>query len=724
MSVIKSGLNTFWPVSFCKVPGGEIYVANGLDRPMRWDGRTSQVENAGIDAPGSTCIPVAGGSGLLYGDYKVYVRFIDDQHIPSCLSPVASLSIPSTSKAARISYYSIPVSSDSRVVGRQIWRNTYGQEQTWYLDLEIYDNATTIASSTRTDEQLMQRQAMPMYTKDGYPNANRFVPPPDFMSAVVSYRDRTWWSVPVEYNQGSISVSGTTVTGANVSWDFPDRDYSEEEYWSIRLEDIRKGTLEYPRRRLFVAGKEVGELSTKTSSTQWSLREDPGSGINTDNDYYAIAPPTGFRNAVVFSELGEPESCPPCNMLVLDENDDSLTAMMPLGSYLYLMQHEHIYRLSTSGDPRRDAAVVLAAERGCLNQRCWVRVEGQAIILDRNGVYAWGGGEPQPISTPYQDYFRGRITWEHAKWFHAVHDPTNEVVKFFVCLDGATYPKHALCYNYRNPDWWVEKYAYTLGCSCRTLIQKERRVVAGAEDRVMLMDEGVLDGVAARPTFRSDRLTDWPDDTIRGTVTAATAMSITDSNASYDFDSWFADPGIEGAPLTVIDSNGNWQTKRIASIDATNKKITVMFPFTVAPSAGDVYIIGGIPWWIKLGTWKFFQEGTNYEQEALRRYQLQYKALNEPTTLNLRTYLNMAETPLNIEIDHDTEDGVTTISGSPNVQVDLTRATGSVQYGLPGGAYENRGPAERFLDVKLEGVSGRQKVKLYSLAIDGVHKRG
>src|SRR5438045_4118741 len=69
---------------------GDLYVANGVDAVMRWDGFASGFENAGIIAP-TVKVTVAGsGTGAIVGTYWAYVRFLDDLGNFSNLSPIST----------------------------------------------------------------------------------------------------------------------------------------------------------------------------------------------------------------------------------------------------------------------------------------------------------------------------------------------------------------------------------------------------------------------------------------------------------------------------------------------------------------------------------------------------------------------------------------------------------------------------------------------------------
>jgi len=688
---IASGLCTEYPVCAAEAPDGVLYFATGNDRVLRWDGTTEKTEWAGIEASTSACTMAASTStsGTIYGDYTAYVRFLDDEDIPSSFSAAATLSITSGAPAPGISYSAIPVSSTSRCTKREVWRNTAGQNVTWYLDCTIADNTTTTTSSTRTDGELVTQSSIRFVTEDGWPNAMRFTPPPNNMGVVVSFQDRMWYAVPRPYTAGHAIGSGTAVS-----------------VWGGDLRAQMAG------RRFYQGAHNWATIGEATGSSV-TLVAEPASGFGPD-DYYAIYD-ADVRNTIYFSEAGEPESVPTSNAITLQEDGDKISGLMPLYSFLFILKERHIYRMASAGDPRRDATVSLVAERGCVNQRCWCRVEGTAFLMDETGIYVFKDNETQAVSSPIQDVFRGQINWDHRKWFHCVHSADEETVRFFVSMDTDLYPTHALCFNYRLQQWHTEQYPFDIGASCNCRIGQEYRTLVGSDESVSLLGEGVLDGCALEAAAREDSIT--CSQTLRGTVTAASSDTITDSAASWNFSDWHVHPVTIGAPVYIIASDGSVQWRRISAINYSTKILTVVRDWDTTPSVGDTYMIGGINWQAKFGAFAFLEE----ESQNVRQIKLRYQPQADAATLEMRTYLNHSATEQSAHVAWNNGAGVSVAAGSGNLMVDLTGDTGYARWNLNDG-FENHGPADRTLEVELEGVSGKQKTQIYALDIDGVDR--
>lgn len=699
MTVIYSGMNTDTPASMAEAHDGVLYVVNGIQPALRWDGQTTSAEIAGIEKPLTGCDIGGGASGSMYGKYDAYVRYIDDSGQRGNLSALTSITLTSGAAVTSFAYTNVPTTSSTREVGRELWRTVDGTSgRTVYLDATLNDMTATSTTSTRTDGELITQLSMNFVTSDGYPNANRFGPPPDHMGVAVCFQDRMWYSVPVDYTAGSVaSISGENVT-----------------MYGARLNSTMEG------RKFRVAGKLPATITSVDTFTTMTLATTQSAGYGDDKQYYSIYEGEDERSRIYFSEAAEPESFPldsddkHVNVLEMQEDGDpSITALMTLYSYLFVFKDRHIYRLSTSGDPRRDASISLVAERGCLNQRCWTRVEGTAFVWDESGIYIFKGSSTQAISGPIQDYFRGTINWDQKQYFHVQHSADEETVRFFAAFDSDIYPKNALCFNYRQQQWHEESYPYAIGCSGLATVGGQSRTVVGADEEMTLFGEGVLDGCAESATSRQDSLGDLSAGQVRGTVDSATSTSITDDDADFDFSGWHVAPTDVGAPLYVIDTNGDWEMRRIAGI--SGQVITVQSAFDTVPSAGDTWAIGAIDFSAKFGTFSYLDQ----ERSNVRQLKLRYDAQSDASTLNMRKYTDHSSTPDTAEIDYDNEDGVNVVNGSANLQCDLTQANGYLRWNFDDG-FEQRGPAARMIEVELKGVSGADKTKIYSLDIDGV----
>lgn len=146
------------------IHNGLMYLASR--NAMRVVG-TSSFTNWGIAKPTAAPVTVEGATGNLDGAYQYTVTFFNSDGIESEASP-ASTELSVDSKKIELS--SIPVSSDSQVTGRYIYR-IGGLVSTWFRVGTINDNITTTFSDNTADATASGNTARSVTDHDEPPNA-------------------------------------------------------------------------------------------------------------------------------------------------------------------------------------------------------------------------------------------------------------------------------------------------------------------------------------------------------------------------------------------------------------------------------------------------------------------------------------------------------------------------------------------------------------------------
>jgi len=222
-----------------------------------------------------------------------------------------------------------------------------------------------------------------------------------------------------------------------------------------------------------------------------------------DRAWYAVDS-TGQRpNALMYSEIDEPESVPPENELLLQENSDEpdrIVALVPLSSALLVAQESHLYRLTYVAQPVLDAAVVLVSNRGVLNSRCWDTMGGAAFLVDSLGMYGFDGQNEEPISIAIDDYWRDRIIdFSKAHKFHVQCDPASRIVRFYYCRSTDTDPVRALCYCVPTKSWWEETYPTAVTAGGGSVVANAYTPVSGLASGSFTRQSGTSDSGTAIP---------------------------------------------------------------------------------------------------------------------------------------------------------------------------------------------------------------------------------
>lgn len=203
-----------------------------------------------------------------------------------------------------------------------------------------------------------------------------------------------------------------------------------------------------------------------------------------DRAWYAVDTTGDKPNALLYSEIDEPESVPLVNELVIQGNTgvpDKIVGLVPLATDLLVVQQSHIYKLNYVAQPIIDASIVLVGYRGLLNSRCWTVMGGVAFLADSYGVYAFDGNGEEPLSVPVDNYWRdGIIDFSKAHLFHVASDYQNKVIRFYYCKSSDAAPVRALCYCTATKAWWEEEYSQPVYSTVVQQLGNKLAVVSGS----------------------------------------------------------------------------------------------------------------------------------------------------------------------------------------------------------------------------------------------------
>jgi hypothetical protein len=585
--------------------------------------------------------------------------------------------------AATITYAGLEIPADPKVARRQLLRNTDGQTDTFYVDLDTTDLTSVALSSARDDTELAAQEAQPILDADGQELANRFTPPPAHKAVLAQSGDRMFLGVEHAYALGNVRVTFGSATVYGVGTDWP-------ETFAGRVLYVTGAS------RPYAIAAADGAAQTLTLTEPYLDASDPFA-------VYAVRPQPAEARLVYYSEAGLPEAWPATSALSVQQDGDEITGLMPQGAWLYILERRHVYRLTFHADPGTDGAVFLAGLRGCVNNRCWVIVGDTAYLLDEQGVHAFDGEQSDPVSSPIRLLFQPggggvlEVNWKAAEFFHAVHHAPQETIRWYVSLAGERLPRHALCYAYQLKRWWVEEFAAPIGASCAGDMAGVPQVFLGSgARRVLAYGAGPLDGP------------DPSAGTTRGMVTASTPTSFTDSRAV------FASSGLAGVPVGIVAGRGKGQTRRVTAV--SGQMVSVDQPWLTLPDPTSVYQLGGAAWNYRSGWWRWAQS----EEDTERRAEVLFRAVPGPASLDVRIHEDFQDTPKpwGSDMSGDAGGGVASAAGDPDLVADLTKASGFVQKRM-GSHRELYTDGPRFVQLGLRGFSGQDPVTVYGLGLDG-----
>ena len=676
------------PLSFAESADGIVLMANGVDPVQRWDGYSAAATPAGVEVPDSGTTPVLAGSGSggITGTYVIFVRFVDEFGHRSNPSPFSAQ--VTVSAVGGFDYSNLPTPTEGTVTRRQILRNTAGQFNVFYVDIDTTDIASTSLSSTRTDVDLATQESQSIIDATGGSLFDRFARPPATIAVLAFHLGRMWGAAIEDYAEGSVSVTNgsANVTGTGVDW---------KDSFVGRFIHVLDGDKPY---EIATVNPLAGTL-TLTETYQGST--DPYAA-------YSIRSEPTVGNLVYFSEAGLPEAWPVDNALSLPEDGDRITALISVRSWLIASKRRRLYRITAQSDPRVDGFVYPSAGRGCVNQRTWVKVAERAYILDEQGIYIYDGQSAQPISTPIQDLFhakprgRYRINWRCSRYFHALYSPKEQVIRFFVTLNGGYLPRWALCYGVELERWWMEEYPLPVGGSTLGRLGRptgswrlnpDQPYLGGPSGRVFAVG-GELDVLQQwQPTFDAE-------------VTAAGAITVSPRRA--------ISATVAGSPLVVTSGRGYGQVRVITRI-RDDGSIEVDRPWKILPAVGDRVAVGAIPY-------RFRSHRLSYSySEKQQEFSLStgYEAV-EWGKCRIRMYSDQRLEPDTLKADMGSpeDDGLSGKKGDDGYTLDLTNRRGYAV--IQANRHGDKGiPHSRSVSVEFEGVSGPDPHAITNIVLAG-----
>lgn len=132
---------------FHNLRGKCFYNSDNVQR--RLDGTTPAA--VGLAAPSAASTIAAGAAGVLTGEYRVKVTFvIEVDGVKTYESDPGDASSAVTIASKKINVSALPLSTDSRVNARYIYRTTAGGSKYWY-DGKVQDNTTTTYTTNVAD---------------------------------------------------------------------------------------------------------------------------------------------------------------------------------------------------------------------------------------------------------------------------------------------------------------------------------------------------------------------------------------------------------------------------------------------------------------------------------------------------------------------------------------------------------------------------------------------
>lgn len=342
-----------------------------------------------------------------------------------------------------------------------------------------------------------------------------------------------------------------------------------------------------------------------------------GWGITHKAYAFAFGPYNGLGNTAydddfTWSKLRDPDNWPSINRTKIENGlHGHITAAASNGDDLVFYKRSAIYVLQFDTDPSGTTGdgygKTINTERGCINPKTVINMQGTHFVMDERGIYEHGGGgNVAEIGKQFLERLWSRINWEQSPKFCAAYD--DDIAVFFVALDRDTELKHAFVLDLkawqRGREYRWAHYEFDFG------IRDCARIEIGPDSTAKQFGMARKPAIAViteygytgylRAGFRD--LVD-PQLTAVGTVTGGSTSTIADTNATFTRTNEASDSvSVIGAYVRfrnweefAVDgpSSLDWQQAyRITGVSGTTLTVSPAMPST--PPTGAVFEIGGI----------------------------------------------------------------------------------------------------------------------------------
>lgn len=744
------------PDTFVRASTGEMFMLNGIDRVISWDGIKPQASISQIETPATKVnMTSISGTGQISGLYYAYTRFVSEDGTPSNLSPLSesynvasktgtvsdvsqttplvvesiahglangqyvtitgvggetkangsfqievidqdfftligsSASSPYTgggtwsAGVGKIVYTNVPIPTDQKITKRQILRNTHGQVEVFFVDIETENLTAKAFFSDKTDEQLVEREAVPLYDSDLNPVANGFPEIPNHKPYGATINDRFFIAGAKSYTQGSAKVENGNayVYGIGTEW---------------------KST--FIGRKFFASGSsKIFDIIDLNEGLQRITLKTPYIGKTSYYDSYTISPSYLEKKALYFSEVGEPKKMLTTSGIVVQEDQDEIRGLINLETFLYIFFKNKIYRLTFANSPDTDGAVYPCSyTRGALNQKCIVGKGSAMLAMDRLGVYAFSSNQEQSLSTPISSLFSGQnpyynINWRYSDNFHAIHISSQNTVRWFVVMGAGRYPRHALAFNYETKSWWIEEFSSPVYSSCQDFDPSSTTCFLGlSNNRIVRYPSGGLDGINKSQMNPI------------GEITHSSTHWMRDSSRTFDASS------VTNNPIVIRTPSGEVY-HRIAK-KVSGDKIYFDRPI-IKRYESSTYYLGSSTWTFRTGNFRV--DGN--DRNIVRKAEFVFQPSKVDNKFNAKIYRDREDQPVKFKKPFRKEtDQEFSVSESGEYLIgNFSKSNGSLSqrfdthrdYSIDG---------VRYISLEVNGQTSSSPLSMYGVRLEGV----
>ncbi len=670
MATIKSGLEPVHPFSFAAL-NGHLYMSNGWDPMLRYNGVETAAKDAGIKtAPDDWAPAPAGAAGstttgkhLFRYRYKsrdtAYISNHSNQKELTVLATQEALTFPiSTTSGVNIQRSTDP-KADQIVIEMTLVNGSK------FFEAVIGDNSASSIVLDLSDDKLAGK--LIDYADEGHD-------PPEFFNIVIAHKGRLLGAGKVKHEIGTVDVTNgsDTVTGTTTNW----TQAGLSQFFKV------DGDTEYYKI------KTVGSATSITLETNYA-------GSTASAVDYAIF--SVSHNVIRESLTLFPESWPPLRFAkALVNKNDRIRAMISHFGNVLVMGDRNTEKWAYTKSLVKDGQPYpIPGNRGAINNRCVVEVDGIVYGWDHQGVWRYNGGPQQHISHAVDPLLQ-IMNWGVPEQFHCVFIPIERTLRFYFPRDDDdvtdTRSRDFLEFNIDKNIWATGRHLMAITSSTTIGTGNERRAILGDENGHTWFVVGSTEGAD-------------PSGTLEGTVDSsptptATVFGIVGGGLVT------TNGGLAGVP--IFDPKQN-EEQLCSSNTAT--VITLASGFTAPPAAGDKIHIGRIKALLRTKAISLTKLSTKFRQRYLHVY---YEPTTTAKELRVRIFEDYGSSAKTWdETIVDLTNGVSVTKGETDFRIDMSKNKGYAR--VPLGIDWNR-----VVEIEFEIRQQQTELNLVGFEIDGM----
>lgn len=471
-----------------------VYVCDGWNPTLVWDGYQQQAREAGLDRPdpyewsaGATST-LPGSASVSPGQHFVRYRYADSKTgYPSNPSKAYQFNAHEGVSETTAGYImsNIVPSPEAHVDQIIVEMTRAGGNQ--FLRATVLANESAAVTLKIADEDLASRILFYRDFGHGKPPRARYM---------TAFRERLWmlgdlaWSQGVAQKKANVGAAGNSIVGSGTEWN-----------------SGIKG-----RFFIFENDSVLRYIESVVSAAELVVTETLSGGKYGAKVGYTIAPDA--PDVLYVSQALFPESFPDENRLkVLAGRVEQSTGLHGYRQDMVIFGERSMELFTYTLDPRDDGRRErVEGDRGLTSRRCTIEANGLLYGMDYKGAWVWAGGVsqgPVHLSEALDPYFdpsdrsQGYVDFQYREKFHAVHYPTQHSILWFVVMNGLpgdattyTKPQHALLYDYLRETWTVLRFDVPIVTSTTSPDTKGRlyTLLADEHGRVWSYGIGSRDG--------------------------------------------------------------------------------------------------------------------------------------------------------------------------------------------------------------------------------------